>query len=187
MDIRDTILNKAHILYQEKGYSNVTINDICELSNISKPTFYSYFKNKEDTIIHIYDIITAEIVNDVPKLILARNCYEQLLLCFDSLIQQSVAIGYDLISQMFRINLDEDKGSYDFQARFSEVCIAITKRGQEKGEFRNTSNAKELYQVLCYAFTGYEVTWCIKNGQFDFSEQVKKAIQMIYMVDETLL
>lgn len=186
MTTKEKILKQTYKLYQTNGFNNVTINDICTSANITKPTFYSYFKNKEDTITHLYDDITKEITENVPQLILADNYYEQILLCFNTLIKQSMEIGFDIISQMFKINLDNDHGSYDFQEKFSQICIAITKRGQEANQFHNRSNPFELYKALSYAFTGYEVMWCIKDGDFDFEDEVKKAIQTIYMVDASL-
>ncbi len=183
MDTKKRIQNTAQKLYQENGFSTVTINDICSACHITKPTFYKYFKNKEDTIAHIYDDVTTNIIENVHELILADNYAEQLWLCFSSLIKQSVEIGHDIISQMFRINLEHDLGSFDFIEKFSAVCIAITQKGQEAGQFRNPAPAKDLYQALCYAFTGYQVMWCIKDGQFDFVEEIRKAIQIVYITD----
>jgi len=186
MDTKAKILEQAWNLYRRRGFSHVTVNEICTASEITKPTFYNYFKNKEDTITHIYDDITEGIVGDVPQLILAANYYEQLRLCFQSLVKQSADIGVEIISQMFRINLEDDLGSFDFRERFSAVCIAITQRGQEAGQFFNTGKPRDLYEALCYAFSGYEVTWCIKNGDFDFEKEMDRAIQTIYMVDPKL-
>ena len=180
------ILKQTYKLYQEKGFNNVTIQDICKKTNITKPTFYKYFKNKEDTIIHLYDDITKEISSNVPQLILANNYYEQLLLCFLSLVKQSQDIGFDIIGQMFKINLDNDQGSFDFRDDFSAICIAITKKGQEADQFLNKRNPYDLYKTLSYAFIGFEMMWCIKKGDFDFETEVKNAIQTIYQVDKKL-
>ena len=186
MTTKEKILKQSYKQYQKKGFNNVTIQDICQESNITKPTFYKYFKNKEETIINLYDNITQEISNNVPKLILANNYYEQILLCFLSLVKQSQEAGFDIISQMFKINIDNDQGSFDFRNDFSEICLAITKKGQEANQFLNKSNAYDLYINLSYAFTGFETMWCIKKGKFDFEEAITKAIQTIYMVDENL-
>ncbi|MFQ6793877.1 MAG: TetR/AcrR family transcriptional regulator [Thomasclavelia sp.] len=186
MKTKDKILKQAYKLYQTNGFNNVTIQDICKQSKITKPTFYKYFKNKEDTIIHLYDDITKEISSNVPGLILADNYYEQLLLCFLSLVEQSKNAGFDIIGQMFKINLDQDQGSFDFRDDFSAICLAITKKGQEANQFLNTSNPYDLYKCLSYAFTGFEVMWCLKKGDFDFEGEIKKAIQTIYQVDEYL-
>lgn len=186
MATKDKILKQTYKLYQEKGFNNVTIQDICKKTNITKPTFYKYFKNKEDTIIHLYDDITKEISSNVPQLILANNYYEQLLLCFLSLVKQSQDIGFDIIGQMFKINLDNDQGSFDFRDDFSAICIAITKKGQEADQFLNKQNPYDLYKTLSYAFTGFEMMWCIKKGDFDFETEVKNAIQTIYQVDKKL-
>ena len=108
------------------------------------------------------------------------------MLCFLSLVKQSQDIGFDIIGQMFKINLDNDQGSFDFRDDFSAICIAITKKGQEADQFLNKRNPYDLYKTLSYAFTGFEMMWCIKKGDFDFETEVKNAIQTIYQVDKKL-
>ena len=46
-DKKTEILNKALELFKEKGYDNVTVNEIASASNISKNTFYYYYESKE--------------------------------------------------------------------------------------------------------------------------------------------
>lgn len=43
-----TILKALEHLMLSKTYSDISINDICTESFISKPTFYRYFSNKDD-------------------------------------------------------------------------------------------------------------------------------------------
>ncbi|WRK52260.1 hypothetical protein SD457_17705 [Coprobacillaceae bacterium CR2/5/TPMF4] len=57
------------------------------------------------------------------------------MLCFLSLVKQSQDIGFDIIGQMFKINLDNDQGSFDFRDDFSAICIAITKKDKKQINF----------------------------------------------------
>ena len=45
---RENILEAARGLFQERGFLNVTISDIAEVTELSIGTLYLYFKNKED-------------------------------------------------------------------------------------------------------------------------------------------
>lgn len=53
MDLRDQPGKREHILFaasklfSERGFSNVSIRDICEQSDVTPPTVYYYFGNKE--------------------------------------------------------------------------------------------------------------------------------------------
>lgn len=181
MGTKEKILNRAIKLFKQRGYSQVAINDICDEAQITKPTFYKYYKNKEDIIIHLFEDFTANIDKRIAEVILKKTYFEQISFCFNSLIRQTEEIGPDIISQMFRVNLDWDYGSYDFQEHFSKICIAITKRGQEAGEFRGDVRAIDLYKTISYAFTGYLVTWCIKNGDFLMIDALNTALKTIYL------
>ncbi|MBN2549832.1 MAG: TetR/AcrR family transcriptional regulator [Anaerolineales bacterium] len=44
---REHILSVAAQLFLERGFANVSIRDICEKSDVTPPTIYHYFGNKE--------------------------------------------------------------------------------------------------------------------------------------------
>lgn len=44
---RQHLINIGHTIIAEKGFSNVGINEILQTANISKGSFYHYFKSKE--------------------------------------------------------------------------------------------------------------------------------------------
>jgi len=41
------ILNVAKELFTQRGFSNVAVRDICKAADVTPPTLYYYFKNKE--------------------------------------------------------------------------------------------------------------------------------------------
>lgn len=55
---RSSILEKATELFAERGYSTVTIDDICTALNVTKPFVYYYFRSKAE----IYDTVNRESV-----------------------------------------------------------------------------------------------------------------------------
>ena len=174
--------DKDYQLFFKHGYNNVTINDICKECKITKPTFYTYIKSKDDILAHFYDDITEAIVANTANIIMAENYWQQLLICFETLMEESIKLGYDLSSQMFIMNLKEDRGSFDFRDHLTNIAIAIIKKGQATKQIRNQNNPEILYQASAYAFTGYELMWCIKKGQFDWKKELRIALENIYDV-----
>ena len=76
---REKIINTAWKLFYEKGFGETTINDILREADISKGTFYYYFRSKDDLLGTLSEILDRE--------------YERLegeepegLSCFDKLI-----------------------------------------------------------------------------------------------------
>ena len=66
---RKEISDTAVKLFLDKGYNNVTIQDICNELNITKPTLYKYISNKEDLILDLYDSTIDHLVKDTYKLV----------------------------------------------------------------------------------------------------------------------
>lgn len=93
---KDIIIETAYQLFFKHGYNNVTINDICKECKITKPTFYTYIKSKDDILAHFYDDITEAIVANTANIIMAENYWQQLLICFETLMEESIKLGYDL-------------------------------------------------------------------------------------------
>ncbi|MGL6198822.1 MAG: TetR/AcrR family transcriptional regulator [Lachnospiraceae bacterium] len=61
---KNEILDAAHKLFVEKGYSKTTVIDILNVNGLSKGVFYYYFKSKEEVLDAIIErIVDAEVAN----------------------------------------------------------------------------------------------------------------------------
>lgn len=63
MDKKKRIFEEALKLFLEKGFNETSIDDITKKALISKGSFYTYFKSKEELL---YDIV-KELLNNVEK------------------------------------------------------------------------------------------------------------------------
>lgn len=125
---REEISDTAVKLFLDKGYNNVTIQDICNELNITKPTLYKYISNKEDLILDLYDSTIDHLVKDTYKLVDSDSHYQQLLIVFSTLIKDTKKYGYDLFSQMFIANLKENRNSFAMRESLTKLCIIIIKK-----------------------------------------------------------
>ncbi len=176
---RDTIIREANKLFLEQGYTSTTLVDICTASDVSKTTFYYHFKSKEDILIHFYDTLTQDISNDLVSILSIDSYFEQLMYCFETLINEGLKYGTDFFSQMLITNLASDRGSFDFRDNLTNLALTIIKKGQESGELRSNSSPLELYKTSAYIFFGLQVTWCIKDGNFEWKNEMREALKII--------
>lgn len=183
---KDKIINTAYALFREKGYNNVTILDICRACGITKTTFYYHLRSKEEIISNFYESITMSIANQLVDMLSADNYWEQLMICFESLIKSSEQMGADLISQLLIMNLNKDMGTYDFNEQLTKMAVLLIEKAQKAGQIRNQSPAEPLYRAAAYVFTGYETMWCIKEGNFNRIVHVRHALENIFDVDPSL-
>lgn len=54
------IVETARSLFMRFGIRRVSVEEICHEANVSKMTFYKYFKNKNELVRHIFDQIAQE-------------------------------------------------------------------------------------------------------------------------------
>lgn len=184
MNKREEIQKVAIRLFLKKGYSNVTIMDICNELNITKPTFYKYVEAKEDLIIDLYDLIVKKITSNVLKVIDVDSSIERLVLIFNELMNETIAYNSDLYSQMLIANLNENRHSFDMRDEMTSICVLLVKKAQENHEIHNMQPPKILYKTLAYCFTGYETMWCIRNGLTNLKEDFYNSMRVILNVDE---
>src|SRR5690606_22727476 len=57
---RQTVVETALALFAERGYEQVSVDDILQAANISKGTFYHYFSGKEQLLAEL-DAAQSEI------------------------------------------------------------------------------------------------------------------------------
>lgn len=181
------IITKTAIdLFLEKGYNNVTIQDICTACKITKPTFYKYAGSKEELILDLYDLTIGNLTTDTYQFLDTNTHYEQLLLVFHTLIKDTKKFGSDLFSQMLTANLNENHHSFDMRDSLTKLCVMILKKAQEKGEIKNMNSPEVLYRALAYLFTGCETMWCIYNGELNWEEEFYENMITILDVKEDL-
>ena len=49
-DTRDRILDAAEDVFNNRGYSNTTLNEIAEVAGVTRGAIYWHYKNKEDHV-----------------------------------------------------------------------------------------------------------------------------------------
>ena len=183
---REYIIETANKLFEERGYANVTVKDICDACGITKTTFYYHIKSKEEIILDFYGSVIQTINKKLVSILAADNYWEQLMMLFEMLMDETMRYGTDFMSQMFISNLREDSGSFDMRYELTDIAVTIIKKGQAAGQIGNQSDARELYTASAYAFSGMEILWCIREGAFDWKHELRKAMEALYQVSDSL-
>jgi AcrR family transcriptional regulator len=131
------LMNTARILFFKHGIRRITVEEICETANVSKVTFYKFFRNKDDLVMKImeewfdagireFQIIRNESIPAMEKMI--------------KLIRLKLA-SVEQYSQDF---IDEVTGSTDtikefyqqVRAKTKELVMDLLKEAQDEGQFR---------------------------------------------------
>lgn len=173
------IIDSAFALFQDKGYGKTTVNDICKASGVTKTTFYYHLSSKDDVLTHFFDGVINNLASRMLHIIGAGNYWEQLVACFETLQKTTDKIGPALLSQMYIVNLKEDKGTFNLQQDMTELATTLIECAQSKGQIRNKSEPLQLYWAISHAFEGYDLLWCIHKGDFNRQEAFRYALEDI--------
>ena len=100
-DLRAKILKTSGELFFKFGIRSVSIDDICNELHISKKTFYTVFKQKDELIVELLDAMRQKKEKDYQSVLdLSVNVLDLLMQSFKKLRQHSMekhlAFGYDL-------------------------------------------------------------------------------------------
>jgi len=183
---KEEISNIALELFSSKGYNNVTINDICDACEITKPTFYKYAGSKDELILDLYDRTIHDITTDTYRFLQADSHYEQLVIIFCSLMKDTMKFGPDLFSQMMISNLNENHHSFDMRGNLTQLAVMMINKAQQAHEINNMNDPHVLYSSLAYTFSGYEFVWCMNNGHTNYADDFFTSMNAILDVKEEL-
>jgi AcrR family transcriptional regulator len=182
------IRKKALQMFREKGYSNITIDDICRAVEIAKSTFFYHYKNKDQLLSSFFDSeyqVTPEMFEMIAT---SDNSWDIFWACISQTIERSMEAGSEIISQIISNDLrDHTDFLITDMARFEKVYIDIIRKGQEEGHFNTTGDSGLLYQSALSLIRGFLVKWCIDRGGFDLISLIRNSLVSLLSVRRDLI
>lgn len=165
------LYDSAMILFKEKGYSNVSVDEIVKKAGTAKGTFYIYYDTKAKIIMELikeYDDYYDEILKNLDNSLTADEKLD--IIIKESLRFTSEEIGLELIKVLYQsqISLNEDiNGIIDFNRSLYKIIGNIVREGQKKGEYFTELDAIYITNMIVRCIRGTFYEWCLHDGKFD--------------------
>lgn len=122
---RDQILNAAHQVISEKGFSHFTARNIATQMNCSTQPIYLEFKNMDDLKAALFDLMAEKTSENFIKDVTVRDPFEELGTQFILFAQESQQLYQSLY-------LEDDVGARKMQAAFKSVFYELLADGKEE-------------------------------------------------------
>ncbi|MGN0004591.1 MAG: TetR/AcrR family transcriptional regulator [Candidatus Gastranaerophilaceae bacterium] len=176
-ETRKKLVKTALKLFKEKGFYDINVEDITKSANVSKGTFYTYFKRKEDIVLEITRAPFNEI-NDELCAMDNENIIERLTHYFHRFMECVEFVGIHVCRQWIRDVIDPDnvpddkdgkKWFYDFEMLKSILNDAI-----RKNELKENTPTELLSHLLICELYGMMTCWCMSDGCFEPLEWTDK-------------
>ena len=138
------ILQVAKELFTKRGFANVAMREICRAADVTPPTIYYYFKNKEalfDAVVR-ETITMSEFINRLEEESGKAQGYEEKIRAFTNVYltyfpQNMLNVGLYVRNSTQLDSVGKNTLSAEL-ARIQSVLLGIIQKGIEAGEFRDT-------------------------------------------------
>ncbi|MBI3683566.1 MAG: TetR/AcrR family transcriptional regulator [Acidobacteria bacterium] len=159
---RQRILRKAARLFNERGYSGASMNDILRATGLQKGGLYNHFASKEDLAVEAFEYSVRRVSERVQSWLVGKNTApERLHALIGGFLEYAqdppVPGGCPLMNTA--IENDDSNARLRERARlameqFLGGIAAIVKGGIKRGELRADADPAQAAMVLLATFEG---------------------------------
>lgn len=162
-EFREKIMDAAIQLFEKNGCDATTLEHICELAEVSRPTFYSYYPSKQDLIHALAQKLWMNVAGQLTELSLAnQDSTQHYISSFFSMtlkdISQYNRLERELIRQSMAANASESTNMnmlYGLTSMFEAVYTA----GRERGDVTKRFPADFLAEMTMGSISTVMMRW----------------------------
>jgi AcrR family transcriptional regulator len=162
---KQKLYKNAIKLFQEKGYSAVTVEEICKKSNVSKGAFYVHFSSKHDIV------VTQSKRNDEAQMAFYNAMdkslpYTEQIIKFAEFICRNIAEdkGLDAERAIYTAEMSKTNPPQyicNKNRPLYKIFEKIFAAGQKAGEFREDISGSDAVEVFIMCIRGVIYEWII--------------------------
>ncbi|MFT8348977.1 TetR/AcrR family transcriptional regulator [Clostridium saccharoperbutylacetonicum] len=179
------IITCALTLFKERGYNNVTIQDICKYAEITKSTFYYHFPSKEALIEYYTDEISQSTQENFSDIIAHDSYIQQLWALFNSYTQKNNEYGVSIVNQVYSTMLSTcDEIEFPKSLSLFNTVVIIIQKAQKAKEINNLSLPSEIAKILYYGARGIVYSWAAEQGAFSLEDKLKDLFNTLLLPTE---
>ncbi len=176
---RGRIVSAAWKLFYEQGYEDTTVEEIIELSQTSKGSFYHYFDGKDallSTLSYLFDEKYEELMETMaPDL----GAMDKLLLLNQELfgmIENRVSIS--LLARLLSTQLvtSGEKHLLDHNRTYYRLLRRIISDGQAAGELTSGLTVNEMVKLYALCERALMYDWCLCAGEYSLRDYARRVL-----------
>ena len=176
------IVTAAWRLFYEQGYDHTTVDEIIELSETSKGSFYHYFEGKDALLSSLSMLFDEKYEELIPTLTDDTDSFEKLLYLNQELFQLiENSVSLDLLARLYSTQLTTkgEKHLLDHNRIYYKLLRQIVQEGQSRGELRTDLSVNEITKLYALCERALMYDWCICNGDYSLKSYAKTVMPML--------
>lgn len=185
LQTKERIMDCAAILFREKGYHQVTVDEVVSCAKSSKGAFYTHFTSKEELVVSMVSLIDEIYLGYLP----ADN--QPALSKISSFIEFAFSaveerIGLDFISVIYSFQIRDPASprvTFTPERSFYKICHEFIEEAKTKSEISPQHSTEHVIRVLATGVRGAIYDWCWSRGQFELPQYGKEIIdRLLYSI-----
>ena len=152
---RNAILDESYALFAKKGFKQVTMKDVCEVTGMSRGGLYSHFSGTDKLFAALLERIMENSIMDFQTEIEKRSSATEILDRTLSLMEEEMGHPEDSLSvAIYEYAETVDPGVMERLNRNAEKkWKKLVAYGINRGEFQDV-NVDEIVNVILYSYQG---------------------------------
>lgn len=170
------IVSNALRLFNERGFEEVTVEEITRAAGVAKGTFYSYFAVKSDIIVEEFWKIDRYYASYAERNLRRHATAGEKLRAFTRAQMRYVRdeVGNDSLKILYvnqTLASGGDKVIVNPQRQWYRIVAGIIEQGQADGEFRGDADPDTLARGFNRSMRSVFLDWCITDAGFDLVKE----------------
>lgn len=170
------LLEASKQIICEKGLANTSVEEITGAAGVSKGTFYTYFRQKEEVVYELSRCMFCEILDRAKRL--DGSVYDrmrQYMVDFSDYIEQSsIRMAQEWIRNVVNPPITDD-GQGLCKWRLDVACAEeLVRSGIDQGQLKADMPVREFAWMIAEHLYGQLLCWCINDGRYSLRERTEE-------------
>lgn len=181
LQTKKRIMDCAAILFREKGYYQVTVDEVNACAKSSKGAFYTHFISKEELVVSMVSLIDEIYLGYLPA---DNQTALSKISSFIEFVFSAVEkrIGLDFISVIYSFQIRDPASprvTLTPERSFYKICHEFIEEAKAKSEISPQLSTEHEIRILATGVRGAIYDWCWSRGQFELPQYGKEIIDRL--------
>lgn len=187
---KQDIRKKAYQLFAQKGFKEVTMKDICELTGLSRGGLYRHYESTEQIFMEIVNAFSNQQKNEVftkiEQQIPATTILEELLSKYaDEMIDYENSLSLAIYEFYSNPAISKEDNSVKNQYEISKsTWVELINYGIGTKEF-NPVNPESVFHVILFTYQGVRMYSRLMKMDYEIPNQIISEIKKLLLRKET--
>lgn len=183
-ETKKKLLKAAFTLFAERGYDNVTVEDITKYAGVSKGTFYSHFIAKEAVLTEHFKQIEdlyVEAYRNMPKKLSTGEKVIRLADAVCEFCEKECGLAFmRVIYANHLLHNEHEMNVMNHPERKSiPILKEIFEEGKRRGEIPDIVDNDIFAREVAHMAHGIIYDWCMDGGSFSLREENRRIFEQL--------